>query len=461
MNSTPGSPDQPSFFRRYGCLVILVTIAFLFIAGVLTLRYLIADTAMPYRMMASLIEKANPNVHIDGIKGDLGSGFNIGSIRWGDGPESPSEIRDLRLRYNGFTAAGKTHRIVIQEIGVGKAHIDLADFPQVNTATTTTQTTTVNSGSNTTTVTTTTSSGGFTSHTTRSGPDTGVPSLGFPDGLESFEIDRVSIADVLITNRHSDFRLSIPKIDWTGLKATPTTFDPGWLTIESDRLNLHTSPGRTVPMEGRDVTFQKLLTGTAQPALHPALQKPIDFTADISISSQGERQPFHLAALNGQLELNATKDGGGTMHVRQLDLASLVDPKKLFGQESGDMPSDLALNAVATSGYSDGTGTMKIVGGSFRLGTATFQIEPVEFTKAEQEHAVLEAVSKSTAGEIHWALPLGNFGNEFRPRFLKSSLPPNEILAQVFTGKSYGELSADEKKSIDARIPVYFPSTEK
>ncbi|MEI9895628.1 MAG: hypothetical protein WDN28_17500 [Chthoniobacter sp.] len=245
----PELPDQPSFLRRHGCLTFIIALVALFIVAVLVVRHMVVNTPLPYRFVASMIQKANPKVHIEGITGDLKTGVAVSSIKWGDVPGSPSEILDLRIRYNGFSDAGQTHRIVINDAGVRRAHIDLADLPSAGSVTTS-QTTTVTSGRTTTSV-TTSSSGSSTTTTTRS---FGTASSGatFPQGLESVEIERVSIEDVLITNRNSDFRLSIPKIEWTGFKATPTAVEPGVLTVESDRLTLphHARPFRAVGRKG-------------------------------------------------------------------------------------------------------------------------------------------------------------------------------------------------------------------
>lgn len=475
-NPSPESYDQPSFLRRYGCLIILVAFVLLIVGGFLTVRYMVVSTPMPYRVLAKMIEQANPNVRIEGISGDLQTGVSVSSITWGTVPGSPSEILDLRIRYNGYGEASRTHRLVIHEAGVRRAHIDLADLPSADAAVT--QTTTVTSDSTTSTTTTTGSTTTTTTTSSPEGPSTTtttttsftmptLPGAPLPNGLQGFEIERVSIEDVLITNRNSpDFRVSIPKVEWTGFKATPTSLDPGALTVESDRLVLHTEPGRTVQVDGKSIAFQKLLKGTAQPALHPAIKQPISFTADLSFQPQGDAGPFHFVFADGNLEINGTADGGGSIHARQVDLASFIEPKKIFGGQAADLPSELVLNAVAAPGFTNGNGTMKIEGGSFRLGVATFQIEPLEFTKAGQSSAVLQAVFKTDAGNILWQLPLAHFGDEYHPLLMSPGMTATEILSRVFVGRPYEQLSADEKKAIDARVPVYekpvyFPPVEK
>jgi len=473
-SASPESYDQPSFFRRYGCLIFLVAFALLIVGGFLFARYMIVSTPMPFRMVARMIEKANPNVRIEGISGDLKTGVSVSSITWGTVPGKPSEILDLRIRYNGYGDMSQTHRLVIHEVGVRRAHIDLADLPSADAAITQTTVTSYSTTSSTTTSGSTTAttppSGPTTSTTTTSSADGPVtttttttsftmptlPGAPLPNGLQAFEIERMSIEDVLITNRNSpDFRLSIPKVEWTGFKATPTSLDPGALTVESDRLMLHTEPGRTVQVDGQSIAFQKLLKGTAQPALHPAIKQPISFTADLSFQPQGDAGPFHFVFADGNLEINGTANGGGSIHARQVDLASFLDPKKIFGEQTADLPGDLVLDAVAGPGFATGNGTMKITGGSFRLGVATFQIQPLEFTKAGLSGAVFQAVFKTDAGDILWQLPLARFGDEYHPRLMSQGMATTEILSRVFAGRPYEQLTAEEKKAIDARVPVY------
>jgi len=459
----PNSPNQPSGCRKHGCLIAIVTLVVLIVAAGVAFYYTVFRTAMPFRIVANMMQKANPSMHIEGIEGNLATGVSVASITWGDAPGSPSEITGLRIRYNGYEDAGRTHRLVINDIGVNRAHIDIADLPSSNGVTTSRSTTVVNSNGTTTTTTTTTSGSAANAPNPFAAMANANNGSGFPQGLDSVEVRNVSILDVLLTNRNvPGFRVSIPKIEWTGFKATPDSFEPGVLTIESDRLTVHTNPGRTVAVDGQDIPFQKSITGTAQPALHPAIKQPINFAADVSfVPKGGALRPYHFVVADGKLEVNEAVDGSGALHARQLDLAGLIDPRKLFGNQAADLPGDLVLNAVVGKGFEEGNGTMKIVDGSFRLGTATFEVQPLEFSKAALEHINLKAVAKTDAGNITWSLPLAKFGSEYHPTLAGQEMSPGDVLAHIFAGKPYDQLSAEEKKTIDARIPVYFSPVEK
>ncbi|HEY3898439.1 MAG TPA: hypothetical protein VGM54_07490 [Chthoniobacter sp.] len=421
--TTPPAPRQ-----RHGCLIVLALFTALFIVAVLVVYHLVMRTPMPYRIIASAIEKANPAVKITGITGNLSSGIGIESIAWGDDPQKRSEILGLQIKFAATADRSGKYRLVVHDVGVRKAHVDLADFGPAS---------------------------GSSSSTSSSPSPTNPQTM-----LESLDVERVSIEDVLITDRASSFRLSIPKIEWTGFKWTPTSLEPGTLLVESDRLTIHTIPGRTVSLNGRKVTFQKSFTGTALPALHPAVKQAIPFIADVGYPAQGQIRGCHVEIADGKLEWETTEDGGGSLHVRKLDLPSYIDARKLFGEKAADLPSDLVLSAVATSGFTDGHGTINITGGNFRLGAATFQIEPEEFGAPEQSSATLRAVFTSDAGKIEWSLPLANLGHEFQPRFSSPSLSPEEILAHVFFAKAAQDLSPEEKKEVDSKRSIYFPLPE-
>lgn len=425
----PSKPPGPLSLQRYGCLVIIVVIVALIILGVFALRYAVLETAVPFKAVASVFESADPNVKITGVTGSLATGPSVASITWGADPAHRSEILDLRVKYNGFADFRKNKRVIIEDLGVRKAHIDLTDLAaKVQTS-------------------------GQISGPGRQAPSESRSASTFPEGLDSIEIRRVLIEDVLITNRRSEFQLSIPKVEWTGFKATRQGVEAGELHIDSDRLTLHTGPGGTHPLGGETVTFEKSLTGTLQPLLHAAIQQPLSFTADFTFIPEVKAPAFFFSALAGKVELATTADGGHALQVRQLDLPALLDVRKLYGPEAAEFPGDLVLEAAAASD----DGPMKIGGGSFRLGVTTFHIEPVEIAAANRDNAVVQAVARMAAGEIRWSLPLKEVPMHFRPRLTaRPELPPTEILAQVFAGKTSAELNAEEKRAIDARMPAYF-----
>jgi len=111
MDSTPPPLHQPGplSLRRYGCLVILVVLIVLAIVALLLIRHVFVGTAVPFRVVANLVQKANPNIKIEGISGDLSTGPSVKSITWGDDPANRSEILDLRVKYNGWANAKATN----------------------------------------------------------------------------------------------------------------------------------------------------------------------------------------------------------------------------------------------------------------------------------------------------------------------------------------------------------------
>ena len=277
-NSPAGIPDQPSALRRHGCLIFVIVVVVLVLAGVLTIYHIAFGTAVPFRIFAGIMEKANPNLHIEGITGDLKTGLQVASITWERYSGRPSRnSRPACVRYNGYGDAGKTHRLVFNEIGVSpRAHrprgssFEHQYHHDAN-----------DNGDE------------WLQHDHRHDDEHGhlhvhldgdderrcfrPPLDGFPQGLESIEVERVSIEDVLITNRQvPDFRISIPKIGVDWIQSHAQECRAGVCSPSKATASCCT-PLRAARCRSTGTTwaFQKLVTVTAQPALHPALKRSL------------------------------------------------------------------------------------------------------------------------------------------------------------------------------------------
>jgi hypothetical protein len=89
----------------------------------------------------------------------------------------------------------------------------------------------------------------------------------------------------------------------------------------------------------------------------------------------------------------------------------------------------------------------------------TFQIQPGKLPTADdEEEPELTAIAGAGAEEIRWTLPLLDWPEQYRPTVTSATERPlNEILAQIFTGKNYADLTPEEKQSVDQRLPAYTP----
>ena len=439
MNSQPPPLKEPGplSFQRNGCLIVLVLVVAGLVAVVLLTWHMVMGTAMPFQQMAKVIEDAFPGMKIRGISGSISTGPSVESITWGDDPAHRSEITGLRIKYSGYRDFLQNKRLILTDVGVRKAHIDLADFEEVRDEVRA-------------------ASGNSSSPSRRSSKSSSTSSSSpLADlGLESFEIKQLLIENVLITNRNSDFRLSIPKVLWTGFKATRTDLDGGVLTVESDRLSVTTLPAQVLPLEGEAAVSKRTLTGTIQPLTHPAIQQPILFNLEYAYLTKKQRLWFRLQAADGKVQAMTTDDGGHTLRLNHLDAGTFLDAAKLYGKDAADFPADLVLEAAELPD----DGTVQIASGSFRLGVATFQIQPGKIDKDNDDDSEIVAVARVGADEIRWHLPLSNWPEEYRPNFSSDpELPPNEILARILAGKQYADLTPEEKQAVDVRVPAYFP----
>jgi hypothetical protein len=321
----------------------------------------------------------------------------------------------------------KSRQLIFSDVGVSRAHLDVSDIHWQSTNTTTSPTV--------------------------SRPNQANPAL--PANLSAFRIDRVSFEDVLITNRHTGFHLEIPKIEWTGFKVTDDAVEPGNITVQSDRLDIRTRPGRTVPIAGKPFPFQKTLEISAKPQLHPALRQPLACLVDFSLPPRGEMMSWHIAAADGAIEASGS-GGSGQISVRDFDAARLLDSAALFGRAAPDLPTDLTFKLTTTSDPA----AWRLAGGQFRLGTAQFEIHPCVSPRQLAIPAVIRAVAHVGPEEISWLLPVPAADEfpPFQPRFSANpEIPLPAVLALVFFGKPYAELSAAERAAIDAKVPAYTP----
>lgn len=441
MNSEPPPLKQPGWFQRHGCLVVLVFIVTGLVALVLLTAYMVTGTAVPFRTVAQMIEDAFPGVKIKGVSGSIKTGPTVESITWGEDPANRSEIAGLRIKYNGYREIRDKKQLVLTDVGVTKARIDLADFEEFMKEVHAESEKTASSKSS------------RRSSKSSSSSSSSSPLTEF--GLQSFEIKQMLIEDVLITNRKTGLRLSIPKVLWTGFKATPSTIESGDLLVESDRLTMRTTPGQKIPLEGNAATPKRTLAGTVQPLMHPAVLKSISFMVEYAFLPEQKEPWYQLRTADDKVQVEATAGGGHALHVSHLDLGAFLDAAKLYGKDAADFPSDLVLEATQSSEDH----VTQIVSGSFRLGATTFQIQPGKLPTGEEEgEPELVATARTGAGEIRWTLPLADWPGQYRPVVTSSpEIPLREILAQIFTGKKYADLTVEEKQSVDARLPAYTP----
>ena len=377
-----------------GCLLyalggILLMVALVVGGGYYTLMH----TAYPLKKVAKVIEQAAPTqspITIKDISGSFSTGARIKTLKWENG-----EVENLCITYDNLAQSIRSRRFIFREISVTKAHISVFE-PESSTQT--------------------------SDSSTKGTSDT-------PFNWDLFQIDKLSLSDIFLTNRLTGFSIVIPKFEWTGFKWEKGTTEFGTIKADTDQFKLET---------GKETTpgFITRLTGTLRPRLHPSILK--EFSFDAEIGPLGSNTPCRVTAFDDAFTATVNPDGTGTLKIQSLNIASYF--KDLWLQ---DVNLDIETQKLGASF------PLHIKSGSFRLGKALFTVTPAMIQTKEKPQAplsLLEARSEINGTQIQYNLIVKD-GSEKLIHQVKSqpALKPDELVAFVLFQKSAADLTAAEK----------------
>lgn len=380
-----------------GCLLyalggILLTIALVVGGGYYTLMH----TAYPLKKVAKVIEQTtSPEspITIKDISGSFSSGARVKTLKWENG-----EIENLCITYDNLLTSIRSKRFIFREISVTKAHFSVFEA-------------------------------------TASASKTNDPSAqgtpGTPLNWDLFQIDKLSLSDVFLTNRLTGFSIAIPKFEWTGFKWEKGTTVFGTIKADTDQFKIETGKA-TLP------GFITRLTGTLRPRLHPAILK--DFSFDAEIGPLGSNTPCRVTAFDGALAAHVNPDGTGMLNIQSLNVASYFQD---FWVQDVNLDIESKKNGAES--------TLQIKSGSFRLGKTFFAITPATIQAKEKPQApltLLDAQAEINGTKIQYTLNVKD-GSEKIIHQLKSqpTLKPDALIALVLFGKPMDDLTVDEKVS--------------
>jgi hypothetical protein len=405
MNSQNDPPSTPKK-SCLGCLLNLLIGFVLLILALVVCGYIaLMHTALPFRALASLIESGgtNLNLKITGITGSISSGFGIKSMRWTGG-----EIADTRVAYSGFRDLWSRKELILRDIHVGKAHIDIT---------------------------------GWTNTAQPASPPASTPAAApgeFP--LKLFQIDRLTLEDVVLTNRLTGFSLEMPRLEWTGFKAMKGKVEFGQLKADTDRLKIAT---KDTPA----AEFQKVVEGTLLPKLHPVIRRPIDFIAELGYAQSNVT--CRVRAFYGKLNFELRPDHTASLHCTDLNLADYFD---------APLPQNLTVELAVVADNKSKTYSMKLLGGSFKLGVSTFEIQAQDTSDTKP----VLAVSRADGEEFSYELVASEKPCRFQQQITaKPPVSPQDTLAKVFYGKSFSELTAADQADITRKLPAFAAEVKK
>jgi len=418
---------------------IIVCLAVLLLALVIGVYYAIMHTSLPFKFVEAMLSSGNgsQNLKVEGISGSIAKGFVIQRISWTDKDGESSEIRDVKVLYSGFWDLMGGKKVLFKEIHIGKAHLDVTGIEEFASD----MNGTSHNGANDDDepdLSAFTNSPAFTNNpawqrrSVRRRTGSGGPQL--------FQIDRIGVADVFITNRTTGFGLSIPAVDWKGFKAENGKVELGELTVDSDRLKVETHAGESATVNGETIAFQKKLEGTILPTLHKSILKPIVFTIDAVYS--GGALVWRLKAFDGKMEAYRGSDHSGFMRCKNVDLAGYFDAA---------VPQHLT--AEANISRKNEKEVVKVGKGAFQLGNNWFEIQPAEWEQADNETRTntIDAISHAGKTLLKYQLVQEPPWKIEQRLTAQPEMKPEEILASIYFGKKSGELSADQQKTLGNR----------
>ena len=368
---------------------ILLTIALVVGGGYYTLMH----TAYPLKKVATVIEQTAPPespITIKDISGSFSTGARIKTLKWDNG-----EVENLCISYDNLLTSIRSKRFIFREISVTKAHISV--FEPESPAKT-------------------------NEPSTQGTSDT-------PFNWDLFQIDKLSLSDIFLTNRLTGFSIAIPKFEWTGFKWEKGTTEFGTIKADTDQFKIETGKASTSG-------FITRLTGTLRPRLHPSILK--DFSFDAEIGPLGSNTPCRVTAFDGALTAQVNPDGTGTLKIHSLNVASYF--------------KDLWLQDVNLDIETQKTGAefpLNIKSGAFNLGKTRFTVQPAMLENSVERpktFKLLEANAEVDGKNVHYTLSIKD-GSEKVVHQLKSQpdLNPVELTVLVLFGKPAADLTAAEK----------------
>ena len=202
----PFAPNQTPRKNNclFGCLGILIGVPVLL---VVIGYYAVMHTAVPLRLLANTLNH-DKSLKIEGIGGSISKGFTIESIRYTNPAGNKSVLEGLALQWGDLMRMNRNQELVIEKIGLRRAHI----FVDPSSKSTTTKSTTTLSSSS----------------TTASSSSSSV------EKLNLFEIKDVDVREVVVESTTGDFKLELAQILMKGFRIKGDQLDLDALSVGSN-----------------------------------------------------------------------------------------------------------------------------------------------------------------------------------------------------------------------------------
>ena len=390
--------------------------------------FVVMHTAVPLRLLAKTLNQ-DKSLKIEGIGGSISKGFTIESIRYTNPAGNESVLEGLALQWGDLMRMNSNQELVIEKIGLRRAHIfvDTSD-------------------KSATTKSTTSTSSGTTSSSSSS-------SMG---KLNLFEIKNVDVREVVVESTTGDFKLELAQILMEGFRIKDSQLDLATLSVGSNFLDLNLEEAQPDTIDGNPVPFTRRIVGVLKPEMHKSLTRKIDFTVE-------------LGAVAGEMVVRARGFNGA---VEAVNLGSLghekitfkdFTPADFLAPEFRGPLSKLSMVIQTPEKAAEaGPRSANLESGNFTLGNTLFSMAPQVLnhdpSKPGESTDPIIATSQRDGLEI-----IATLKQSQQPPFFRvglSSKPPREtrdLIALLWFGKPYSNLTADQAATVDANEKRNFP----
>lgn len=410
----------------FGCLGILIGVPILL---VIIGYYVVMHTAVPMRLLANTLNH-DKSLKIEGIGGSISKGFTIESIRYTNPAGNESVLEGLALQWGDLMRMNRNQELVIEKIGLRRAHlfVDTSDK------------------SATTTSTTTSSSSGTTSSSSSSSMSK----------LKLFEIKNVDVREVVVESTTGDFKFELSQILMDGFRIKDSQLDLAALSVSSNFLDLNLEDAQPDTIAGHSVPFTRRIVGVLKPEMHKSLTRKIDFT--VELGAVAGQMVMRARGFNGAVEaVNLGPLGHETITFKDFTPADFLAP-----DFSGPVSKLSMVIQPPGNAAEAGPSTTNLESGNFTLGTTLFTMAPQVLnhdpSKPDDPADPIIATSQRDGLEITATLKQSQETPFYRVSL--SSKPPREprdLIALLWFGKSYSDLAADQATTVDSNEKRNFP----
>ena len=424
----PFSADQTPRKNNclFGCLGIFIGAPILL---VIIGYFVVMHTAVPLRLLANTLNH-DKSVKIEGIGGSISKGFTIESIRYTNPAGNVSVLEGLALQWGDLMRMNRNQELVIEKIGLRRAHI----FVDTSDKSATTKSTTTSSSSGTTSSSSSSSTG----------------------KLNLFEIKNVDVREVVVESTTGDFKFELAQILMKGFRIKDSQFDLAALSVGSNFLDLNLEDAQPETIDGNHVPFTRRIVGELKPEMHKSLTRKIDFTVELGAVA-GE-MVARARGFNGAVEaVNLGPLGHETITFKDFTPADFLAP-----EFSGPVSKFSMVIQTPEKAAEAGPRTANLESGNFTLGTTLFTMAPQVLnhdpSKPGESTDPIIATSQRDGLEITATLEQSQQPPFFRVGL--SSKPPREtrdVIALLWFGKPYSNLTADQAATVDANEKRNFP----